>query len=122
MSKIFLNSIAGAIQGNIPVYNMDIKYTGHHNGQWSGEVPTSATVPIIYKGSTNRIRGCDASNIYINTGSGNIDNQDYQLLMAELHSVGGFALTAEFAKQRTTNIIWQLPTTKGYLTYIRVFD
>lgn len=122
MSKIFLNSIAGAIQGNIPVYNMDIKYTGYHTGQWGGEVPGSATVPIIYKGSTNRIRGCDASNSYSHAGSGNIDHQDYQQLMAELHSVGGFALTAEFAQQRTTNIIWQLPTTKGYLTYIRVFD
>lgn len=122
MSKIFLNSIAGAIQGNIPVYNMDIKYTGHHNGQWGGEVSTSATVPIIYKGSTNRIRGCDSSNSYTNAGSGNIDKTDYQQLMAELHSVGGFALTAEFAQQRTTNIIWQLPTTKGYLTYIRVFN
>ena len=122
MSKIFLNSIAGVIQGNIPVYNMDIKYTGYHNGQWGGEVPTSATVPIIYKGSTNRIRGCDASNSYTHAGSGNIDRTDYQQLMAELHSVGGFALTAEFANQRTTNIIWQLATTKGYLTYIRVFD
>ena len=122
MSKIFLNSIAGAIQGNIPVYNMDIKYTGFHNGQWGGEVPTSATVPIIYKGSTNRIRGCAAGNSYTNAGSGNTDHTDYQQLMAELHSVGGFALTAEFAQQRTTNIIWQLPTTKGYLTYIRVFN
>ena len=122
MSKIFLNSIAGAIQGNIPVYNMDIKYTGYHNGQWGGEVPTSATVPIIYKGSTNRIRGCDAGNSYTKAGSGNIDHTDYQQLMAELHSVGGVALTAEFAQQTTTNIIWQLPTTRGYLTYIRVFD
>lgn len=122
MSKIFLNSIAGAIQGNIPVYNMDIKYTGYHNGQWGGEVPSSATVPIIYQGSTNRIRGCDASYSYTNAGSANIDKTDYQQLMAELHSVGGFALTAEFAQQTTTNIIWQLPTTKGYLTYIRVFD
>ena len=122
MSKIFLNSIAGAMQGNIPVYNMDIKYTGYHNGQWGGEVSSSATVPIIYKGSTNRIRGCDTSNSYSHAGSGNIGHTDYQQLMAELHSVGGFTLTAEFAQQRSTNIIWQLPTTKGYLTYIRVFD
>lgn len=122
MSKIFLNSIAGVIQGNIPVYNMDIKYTGFHTGQWGGEVSTSATVPIIYQGSKNRIRGCDAGYSYTNAGSGGIDKQDYQQLMAELHSVGGFALTAEFAQQRTTNIIWQLPTSKGYLTYIRVFD
>ena len=122
MSKIFLNSIAGAIQGNIPVYNMDIKYTGYHNGQWGGEVPTSATVPIIYKGSTNRILGCDGGYSYSHAGSDNVDKQDYQQLMAELHSVGGFALTAEFAQQKTTSIIWQLPTSKGYLTYIRVFN
>lgn len=122
MSKIFLNSIAGAIQGNIPVYNMNIKYTGFHTGQWGGEVPTSATVPIIYKGSTNSILGCDAGYSYTHAGSGNKDKQDYQQLMAELHSVGGFALTAEFAQQKTTSIIWQLPTSKGYLTYIRVFN
>lgn len=122
MSKIFLNSIAGAIQGNIPVYNIDIKYTGYHTGQWGGEVPSSATVPIIYKGSTNRIRGCEAGHSFTHAGTGNIDHEDYQQLMTELHSVGGIALTAEFAEQRTTNIIWQLPTTKGYLTYIRVFD
>ena len=122
MSKIFLNSIAGVIQGNIPVYNMDIKNTGYHTGQWGGEVPTSATVPIIYQGSTNKILGCDGGYSYSHAGSGNKDREDYQQLMAELHSVGGFALTAEFAQQRTTNIIWQLPTTKGYLTYIRVFN
>lgn len=122
MSKIFLNSIAGAIQGNIPVYNMNIKYTGFHTGQWGGEVPTSATVPIIYQGSTNKILGCDGGYSYSHAGSGNKDKQDYQQLMAELHSVGGFALTGEFAQQKTTSIIWQLPTSKGYLTYIRVFN
>ena len=122
MSKIFLNSIAGVMQGNIPVYNMDIKYTGFYPGEWGGEVPTTADVSIIYQGSTNKIRGCSAGNRYTHAGSGNIDKQDYQNLMEELRAVGGFAITADFAQQKTTNIIWQLPTTKGYLTYIRVFD
>lgn len=122
MSKIFLNSIAGVIQGNIPVYNMDIKYTGYYAGEWGGEVSNTADVSIVYQGSTNKIRGCSAAYSYINPGSGNIDNADYQNLMKELQAVGGFAITGDFAQQRTANIIWQLPTTKGYLTYIRVFN
>lgn len=122
MSKIFLNSIAGVMQGNIPVYNMDIKYTGYYNGEWGGEVSSAADVSIIYQGSTNKIRGCAAAYSYTHPGSGNIDNTDYQNLMKELQAVGGFAITKEFAQQRTTNIIWQLPTTNGFLTYIRVFD
>lgn len=122
MSKIFLNSIAGVIQGNIPVYNMDVKRTGYYDGEWGGEVPTTADVSIIYQGSTNKIRGCSVGYGYTHAGSGNIDKQDYQNLMEELRAVGGFAITADFAQQKTTNIIWQLPTTKGYLTYIRVFN
>lgn len=110
------------MQGNIPVYNMDIKYTGFYPGEWGGEVPTTADVSIIYQGSTNKIRGCSAGYSYTHAGSGNIDNQDYQNLMEKLRAVGGFAITADFAQQKTTNIIWQLPTTKGYLTYIRVFN
>lgn len=123
MSKIFLNSIAGVIQGNIPVYNMDVKRTGYYDGEWGGEVSsTDNDVSIIYEGSTNRIKGCETNYSYTHAGSGNIDKQDYQNLMEELRAVGGFAITAEFAQQRTTNIIWQLPTSKGYLTYIRVFN
>ena len=122
MSKIFLNSIAGVIQGNIPVYNMDVKRTGYYDGEWGGEVSTTADVPIIYQGSTNKIRGCSSIYSYTHPGSGIIDKQDYQNLMEELRTIGGFAITADFAQQKTTNIIWQLPTTKGYLTYIRVFN
>lgn len=123
MSKIFLNSIAGVIQGNIPIYNMDVKRTGYYDGEWGGEVSsTDNDVSIIYEGSTNRIRGCSAGYSYTHAGSGNVDKQDYQNLMKELQEVGGFAITAEFAQQRTTNIIFQLPTSKGYLSYIRVFN
>lgn len=122
MISYFINSIEGLLTGSIPINSIDCENTTPTSGSFSvrGTLDTNnSNILLVKENKTTKTAGVQAGASVVVTGSGKITNDDYQLLMKTLSQ--GRSLSKTQFESTSDFIIWKIPFSNGFLTYIHFY-
>lgn len=122
MISYFINSIEGLLTGSIPVNSIDCEKTTPTSGSFSvhGTLdPNNSNISLVKENKTTTTSGVLPGNSVVVTGSGIITNDDYQLLMKRLSQ--GRSLSKTQFESTSEFIIWKIPFSNGFLTYVHFY-
>lgn len=122
MISYFINSIEGLLTGSIPVNSIDCENTTPTSGSFSvrGTLdPNNSNILLVKENKTTKTAGVQSGASVVVTGSGKITNDDYQLLMKTLSQ--GRSLSKTQLESTSDFIIWKIPFSNGFLTYIHFY-
>lgn len=123
MISYFINSIDGLLTGSIPVNNISCELTTPTSGEWSvrGTLdPNNNDVSVTKENKATKTSGIMAGSKITIAGSGNITNDDYQLIMKSLSQ--GRSLSKTQFESESDFVIWCIQFSNGYLTYCHFYQ